>query len=110
MAAVSGIFDAPPEGQAFPYIVLDTAVEVAENTLTHLGRNIIFLVDVWSQAVGFTEALTVAELVIRGLDHYQLALERGTAWRCQFEGLRTMRDPDGFTRHVRISFRIGVQF
>jgi hypothetical protein len=109
MATITGVFDEVPAGQLFPYVTIGLGVEVAHNTLEHMGRDLICRLSVWSVGTGFAEGLTIADLVVKALDNQPLAVGTGSSWRCQFDDIHTLRDADGFTRHVAISFRVGTQ-
>jgi hypothetical protein len=109
MPLVTGVFDYVPDAQAFPYVVIDEGIETANNTLEHLGRDIVLTLNIWSQAEGFMEASIIANTIIQVLDNAQLVLSQGSAWRCQFEDTHRFRDPDGVTRHVALAFRVRTQ-
>jgi hypothetical protein len=106
---VTGVFDYVPDAQAFPYVVIGEGIEIARNTTEHLGRDIVATLHVWSQAEGFAESLNIANTIIQVLDNTQLTLSQGTAWRCQYDDMHSMRDPDGVTRHIALAFRVGTQ-
>lgn len=117
-----GIFDAGgvPEGQPQPYVTIGMVIESPNNTLNHMGRDLVCTFHVWAQfgmlggikgtGEGFADALTIAHKLAECLDNMPLKLETGNVWRCQFDGLHTLLDPDGATHHVPVSFRIGAQF
>ncbi len=109
MRLVSGVFDEVPDGQAYPYLTVGEATEAADNTLDRLGRDLTVTLHIWSRGKGFAEALTILDEVVRVLDGAELVLDEGVAWRCQYEVAHTLRDPDGITRHVPVTFRVGTQ-
>lgn len=112
------VFDAGgvPEGQTFPYVTVGMVIETSDNTLQHMGRNLACTFHVWSQfnnqtgTEGFSNALTIANVLTECLDNADLRIETGTVWRIQFETMHTLLDPDGVTHHVPVSFRVGAQF
>lgn len=113
-----GIFDAGgvPDEQPQPYVTIGMVIENPNNTLEHMGRDLVCTFHVWAQfnmtslSEGFADALTIANALAECLDNQKLPLETGSTWRCQFDGLHTLLDPDGVTHHVPVSFRIGAQF
>ena len=49
MASVTGVFDAVPDGQAFPYIVIGDATEVPDRTLGQNGHQVTGFITVYTR-------------------------------------------------------------
>ena len=57
MADISGVYDGPREGTAYPYVVLGEVIETADNALGQFGSESLVTLHVWSRAQGFKEGL-----------------------------------------------------
>ncbi|MGI2036408.1 DUF3168 domain-containing protein [Rhizobium panacihumi] len=108
--------DVPPEadrinatGAAFPYISLGTGslVPIDEE---HFDRSRLEQeINVWSRAVGFSEAKGIAGEIRLALHEQDLLIEGHVVDRMRIEDINQMRDPDGKTRRVRISLSVETQ-
>ncbi len=106
---VTGIFDGPPDGQAFPYVTLGEATERPADTFAGRGNEATMTLHIWSQAASFGEALGILAEINRILDRAALAVTGFKTVMCAYEWSETLRDPDGVTRHVPVRFRFIVE-
>lgn len=99
------IYDEPPRGSLPPYVVLarcDSADLSGDDApVVEHGLDL----EVWSREGGLSEALKIADRVVRLLDDAELALSGarlvGIAWR----GTQADRVADGGLRRATLSFR-----
>lgn len=110
MSKVTGVFDAVPQNQAFPYIVIGDATEVPWDHMGgKRGHETTMALHIWSRYNGFAEALGILADVNRLLDRAALAVTGFATVQCAYEWSTTLRDPDGITRHVPVRYRLLVE-
>lgn len=63
-ALVTGVFDAPPENQTHPYVVVGDAVEYPMDTLASTMKRVDIDVTAWSQYPGMKEAVAILDRVV----------------------------------------------
>lgn len=102
--AGGNIFDDVPTSDPFPRVTIGNEQVVDDGNTCEDGWEVFSQVDIWSRAVGYPEAKTIqAALVPRILgitsisDHELIAVE--------LERADSLRDPDGKTRHIALTFR-----
>lgn len=102
------VFDFVPEDQAYPYVAIGEATQVPDNAHDQYGSETTHVIHVWTEAEGWTQANSIADEVVRLLDHQQqnLVMDDHRAVSIRREMTRTMRDPDPRIRHVPLRFRI----
>lgn len=113
-ALITGVFDAVPQTQTFPYIVLGDMIQVPDDSFgdeTSHTYNITATLHIWSRAQGFAEALTINRQIYRLLhrQHQNLSLNGYSCTLCYHAMTWTLRDPDGLTRHVPVRYKVVVQ-
>lgn len=109
MSMISGVFDAVPDGQALPYIVIGDATETPWSTFGRSGSDDVLTIHIWSQANGFKGALQVLDQLNALLDGGELEMSGHVHVGTLYEGAETLRDPDGVTRHAVARYRAYVQ-
>ena len=101
------IYDAAPKGAEFPYISMGGVQVLPDKADGVDGAEAVITIDAWSQnAKGYGEVMNVARVSAAALDDAELQL--GPEQRLVdlvLEAIRTLRDPDGVTRHAVITFR-----
>lgn len=98
------VYDEVPESAARPYVTIGDAVETPANDVAAFGSRVVETLHVWSDYLGFAQALTVADHLIRLLDHQALEVPgRGLVY-AHHEQTITLRDPDPDVRHVAVRF------
>lgn len=101
------VFDQVPpvEPDPYPRITVGEGQSIAAYADCYDGTESFCDVHVWSRAVGFPEAKQIADQVRTILHDAELVLEGHTLGLITFENAQTLRDPDGLTNHVAMSFR-----
>lgn len=104
------VFDAVPEGTAYPYVTLD--YEVTDNTSPISGKkreNRLFYLSVWSNYQGQAEVKRINGEIAEALDEVALPLSTGTAVSVRVLRTETNREPDGKTYMGSVTLRIITQ-
>lgn len=107
--AAGNVFDTVPEGDAFPRVTVGDGQSIADLADCYDGTETNLQIDVWSRAVGWPEAKRIASAVRETLHDADLTLDGHHLELLQFEGAQFLRDPDGITRHVAMTFRALTQ-
>jgi hypothetical protein len=100
------VYDAAPASPTFPYITIgdgQVAPELGEQTNS---ADTIIQIDVWSRAVGYPEAKSIAKTIISALHDANLTVPNNKNVSILFETANYLRDPDGLTRHAALTFSI----
>jgi hypothetical protein len=99
------VFDAPPRGVAFPYIVIGDDTTSDWSTATEVGSEHALIVHVWSRADGHKEAKLVADAVRDTLDGAELAVIGQALIDIRYLETIFTRETDGETTHAALRFR-----
>ena len=99
------VFDAPPRGAAFPYVVIGDDTESDWSTATEPGSEHQIAIHVWSRAIGRREARLVAEAVKDALDGAELNVTGQALIDIRFLSVGFYREADGETTHGTLRFR-----
>lgn len=98
------VYDAVPESAVFPYVTIGGEQIVADGNTCGDGWEVYADVHVWSRKPGFPEAKGIAAAAadrvtaITSIAGYSMV-------DVEFQDQRALRDPDGLTSHIVISFR-----
>lgn len=106
--AVAGgrVFDHVPERTAYPFVSLGDGESADAGSSGADDQELELAVSVWSRAEGFAEAEAVAEAIRARVHRTTLTQPAGFRSVFQYERRRmAMRDPDGLTRRVLMTFR-----
>ena len=109
------VYDEPPETADLPYVTIGEATTTRDNRFGQTARQVLAGVHVWSRSggdfdqAGFLEGNTIAATVDGLLDGAHLSLVGWTAVGCDLDQSQTLRDPDGITRHVVLTYRVWVE-
>ncbi len=110
MSKITGVFDAVPQNQAFPYIVIGDGTEI---TWDHMGGKrgyeVTMTLHIWSRYNGYAEALGILAELNRLLDRAVLVVAGFATVQCAYEWSMPSRDPDGITRHLPARYRLLVE-
>jgi hypothetical protein len=109
MAKVTGVFDAVPDDQAFPYVTIGDETETGFNAFSKTGKAVVLTLHVWSQYRGFKQADEILVRINELLDGAALTVTGYTSTAMQFMSSEHLRDPDGLTRHVVARFNCLVR-
>ncbi len=108
-AAVTGIFDAPPGGAGTPptgaYITLGNEEAKDRSSASHRGCTLDMEINIHSDFAGYSEAKSIAAMVVDRLDLADLPLSRGALVSLKFLKSRARRGVAPETRRVVLIFR-----
>lgn len=107
--ANANVFDTPPKNNPFPRITVGDGESIGNFADCYEGTELNLQIDVWSRAVGYPESKTIASQVRSILHDAHLPLTGHIMESCFFVSSVPLRDPDGLTRHVAMTFRILTQ-
>lgn len=99
------IFDTPPRGTPFPYIVIGDDTESDWSTATEAGSEHAVVIHIWSRADGHREAKLVADAVRDTLDGAELAVTGQALIDIRHLETAFTRESDGETIHAALRFR-----
>ena len=99
------VFDAPPRGAAFPYIVIGDDTMSDWSTATEAGSEHAVVVHGWSRADGHKESKLVAGAVRDALDGAALAVTGQALIDIRHLETNFTRETDGETIHATLRFR-----
>lgn len=105
-AAVTGVYDHVPAMTAFPYVTIGDTTVLDWSTKSNNGQEHTFVIHVWTQAEGVIATKTIAGHVYRILHEAALSVTGFNTLFCRCEFQNTLRDPDGFTKHEVMRFRV----
>lgn len=93
----------------FPRITIGEGQVLGDYADCYDGSDTSFDVHIWSRAVGFPEAKTIASQVRDALNDQMLSLDGHTVGFLRFTQSQMLRDPDGLTSHIAMTFRALTQ-
>ena len=99
------VYDTVPANASFPYVSFGQFQSVANRADCYDGTESFFELNVWSRAVGFPEAKGIADQIRSLLDDETIYLNGHTLELLSFQDANAVRDPDGITSRVIMSFR-----
>lgn len=100
------VYDAVPQGAAYPYVTLEREVVANEDLLNRRLDRRFFYLSVWSQHQGQKEVKEIMAAIDAALHEKPLPLETGRAVSVRVERKDTTRDADGTTYMGRVTLRI----
>lgn len=101
------VYDSVPDSGAFPYIVIGDDSIIDDSTKTGSGIEASVLVQVFSRALGFSEAKHIAERVVVVLTTGALVVTGFRVISQALEGMDSFRD--GEDRRVVVRFKLKLQ-
>lgn len=99
------IFDTPPRGTAFPYIVIGDDTESDWSTATESGSEHSVVIHIWSRADSHKEAKLVSDAVRDTLDGAELNVTGQALIDIRYLETGFTREADGETIHAVLRFR-----
>jgi putative lipase involved disintegration of autophagic bodies len=108
-AAGANVFDSVPSTDPFPRITVGEGTALGDYADCYDGSETILDVHVWSRQVGFPQAKTIAGQVRDILHDANLILDGHTLGLIEYQGSQNLRDPDGLTSHIAMTFRALTQ-
>ena len=109
MEQVTGIFDRPPQGSAFPYVTIGESVANDWSTKTTSGSEQVFSLHVWSREGGRKETATLMDRLYELLHLGDLNVEEHTLVLLHFVSSGLTLENDGWTYHGIMKFRALLQ-
>jgi hypothetical protein len=105
MGLVTGVYDRPPQGSAFPYITLGESEGRDWSTKTTSGMEQIVSQHVWSREGGRKQASLIMERIHTLLHDAGLSVEGQTLISLRFSASSLNLENDGWTYHGILRFR-----
>jgi hypothetical protein len=103
------VYDVVPSPATFPYIRVGDDQTVGDDVDCAELSEVTTRIHVWSRAVGYPEAKTIAGAVRSLLRSTSLTLTGFTVNECCHEQTQYLEDPDGLSRHAVIEFTFLIQ-
>lgn len=105
------VYDEPPAAPVFPYVTLGDCQILPDKAGCIDGVTAYPIIDVWSRSVGYGEAKKIAAAILAKLDDKPdaLTVTGFSVVVFELETYQPLRDPDGLTRRVSITFRSLIQ-
>jgi hypothetical protein len=111
-AVVGGrLYDEAPQNSATPYVSLGDCQVLPDKSGCIDGSECYPIIDVWSTYKGYAEAKTIAAAILAKLDDQpeNLAVAGFSVTIFEIHNYMPLRDPDGITRRVSLTWRALVQ-
>lgn len=107
-ASVAGgrVHDDVPQDVAFPYVAIDASQVIADDVTCADGSDEFVDLHIWSRYRGWKEVKEIADAIHGALHAVSLTAAGRTTTHAFVQSFRTLRDPDGVTRHGVITLRI----
>ncbi len=106
-AAITGVFDMPPQDQPLPYVSIGDDVVVDYSTKDVAASEHRISIHIWSRKAGRQEAKQLMALVQNALAA-PLTLTGFKLISLRFLQAINLVDPDGLTHHGVIEFRVRI--
>jgi len=107
VTGLAGLYDEPPEGTAFPYVLIGDVIERADNRMGgKVGKDLTLLIHAWTDKRGFSTLHDLIEAVDDLLDNYALVVTGYVVNLLNFEDVQLLRE--GLLRHAVIRYRINL--
>lgn len=105
MAAVTGVFDWAPQGQATPYVTIgdDTSSDWSDKAVA--GQEMTLTLHAWAESRGRKTVKQILSHIHDALHRHALVVPGFTLVSLDFEFSETFLDEDGVTYHGVIRFR-----
>lgn len=104
--SAADVYDAVPQGAAYPYVVIDSTLIMADDPLASRRDERIIYLSVWSQYRGQKEVLEIMAEIDALLHQQSLSLSTGRMVRSYVKDKITNRDADNLTFQGRVTLRV----
>ena len=109
MALISGVYDAVPETEVFPYVTIGEDSHVGWSTNTTLGTDVNVVISTWSRKRGRLQTKQIQGEIYDALNRTTLTYTGYVIINVELEGSESFMDADGLTRHGVQSFRVLIE-
>jgi len=109
MALISGVYDAVPQTEVFPYVTIGDDNHSDWSTNTTLGTEVRATINVWSRDRGRREAKLIQAEIYDALNRATLTYTGYDIINIELEGSDSFIDADGLTRHGVQIFRVLIE-
>lgn len=109
MALVTGIYDRPPEGTAFPYVTLGESTGSDWSNVATVGMEHLFTLHIWSREGGRKQSATIMERLHTLLHQASLSITGQMLVMMRFSASDIVLENDGWTYHGIMKFHALLQ-
>ena len=109
MGLVTGLFDRPVQGTAFPYITIGDSIGLDWSNAAAGGMEHKFIVHIWSREGGRKEAARIMERIHALLHQQNPAVEDNSVLLLRFVSSAIVLENDGWTYHGQMHFHALLQ-
>lgn len=103
------VYDEVPPNPTFPYISLGDNQVLPDKADCIDGQEVFWQIDGWARDPTFPVTKKISKAVVAALDDQAIVVTGYAVVVCEVNTTNYLRDPDGITRHVAISFRFLLQ-
>ncbi len=103
------VYDAVPDNEPYPYVVIGNATQNEWDTDADIGYEITLQVHAWSDYRGMDELKTLQAAIHGALHRAELSVTGYNVITAEVEQSQSMLDGDGVTRHGVQQLRIFAQ-
>jgi len=103
------VWDAVPQGSAYPYVTIDSIMSLPDEFLTLQSETRFIYLGVWSRQYGQAEVIQIMSQIRDSLHEQPLALESGSVVSVRVERQRTVRESDNLTYMGNVTLRVITQ-
>jgi uncharacterized protein DUF3168 len=103
------VYDRVPNNPTFPYISLGDNQVLPDKADCIDGTEVFWQIDGWERDQTFPMAKQISKAIVAALDDQALTVTGYAAIVVEINTVNYLRDPDGITRHVAVTFRFLIQ-
>lgn len=103
------VYDAVPQGTAYPYITIDMSAASNMDALVERTQERFVYLNVWSESRGQEQVLGIIGDIDAALHNVRLTLDTGTVVSVRVDQTATRRDADNVTFMGSVTLRIITQ-
>lgn len=100
------VWDAVPQGSAYPYVTVDTSMAANADYLTSRKDERFVFLSIWSETRGQEEVLSIIGQIDAAMSGATLTLDTGRVVRVWIDRKSTQRDADNVTFMGQVVLRI----
>ncbi|MCF1481666.1 MULTISPECIES: DUF3168 domain-containing protein [Rhizobium/Agrobacterium group] len=109
-ALIAGrVYDRVPQGVSLPYVSFGPTQELPEDADGLNLSDLFIQLSVWSDDPGYAEGRRIAKAVVAALSGDTLSLNDNALVYLELDSRRDLRDPDGLTTHIALTFRAAIE-